>query len=97
MYAQVRAYFRVIGYYFPLRFWSLLPLFLLRVLVRTWEWNFSSDTRHICLSRRAWACVMVTLWLPGAVFRHGVLRIGPPLRRMSVLPRTMGKTDEPSD
>lgn len=91
--AQVRAYFRVIGHYFPVRFWSLLPLFLLRILVRTLAWNFSNDTYHIGFPRRVLACFMVILWLPVAMIRHGVLRVGAPIKRMPVLPNRIGNTE----
>jgi glycosyltransferase involved in cell wall biosynthesis len=88
---QVRAYVRIIGHYFPVRFWALLPVYLLRILARMMDFNFCPDTRHIPLARRVLACGVVTVSLPFSLVRHAVLRVGPPVRRMSRLPSTVGQ------
>jgi len=79
---QVRAYVRIIGYYFPVRFWLLLPVYLLRILGRMMDFNFCPDTRHIPLPRRVLACLIVTVSLALALCRHAVLRVSQPVHRL---------------
>jgi glycosyltransferase involved in cell wall biosynthesis len=90
--AQMRAYVRIIGYYFPVRFWALLPLYMVRMWLRTIDWAFDKDTRHIPFARRLLACGVITLSLPISFFRHAVLRVGAPVRRMAKLPERRSET-----
>jgi len=83
--ARVKAYFRVVAYYYPVRFWLLLPLFLVRMVVQMWQWIFDEDNRGQRLPVRLLACLLVLVQLPVAVVRHGMLRVGKPIKRMPVL------------
>jgi glycosyltransferase involved in cell wall biosynthesis len=68
--ARLFYYRHVVGYYFPLRYRLLYPLFLLRALVQVLEWIWDPDNRQRAFRERLTASVDLLLRAPTALRGH---------------------------